>query len=219
MKKILLTAAVLLAATLPAKAEVFVWQDPTYDIEVTFPDNWMRQASLDDDLRLQILAPQGMDHAACRLYVTDDGRFKDAPASANMEVSNFIFDGEQIKREIYARPDTDMVKLASYTTNAKLGRAAAVAAEVDFQKYWAGSSYPMHAMVVASQYHGQHIVMSCETLASGWGRWDSVIKGIFKSVDMPSAWAIEPNGMYRRFQDDGGVILMLNRSKNAATIR
>lgn len=219
MKKILLSAALLIATVAPARAEVFVWQDPTYDISVSFPDNWVRQANLDDDLRLQILAPQGMDHAACRLYVTDDGLFRDAPAKANMEVSNFVFDQEQIKQEIYARPDTDMVRLASYMTNAKLGRAAAVAAEVDFQKRWAGSVYPMHAMVMASQYHGKHIVMSCETLASSWARWDQVMKGIFKSVDMPSAWAIEPNGMYRRFQDDGGVILMLNRAKNAATVR
>ena len=196
-----------------------MWTDPTYKISVSFPDNWVRQGNFDDDLRLQILAPQGQDHAACRLYVTNDGRFADAPPRANMEVSNFVFDAEQIKREVFARPDTNRVELVSHMTNAKLGRGAATAAEVNFDKNWNGSTYPMHALVLASQYHGKHIVMSCETLASAWGNWDAVMKGIFKSVDFPSAWTIEPNSAYRRFQDDGGVILMLNRSKNAATIR
>jgi hypothetical protein len=219
MKRLLLTAAVLFAAIAPARAEVFVWTDPAYDIKVSFPDNWVRQGNFDDDERLSILAPQGLDHAACRLYVSDDGRFADAPPSANMEVSNFVFDGSQIQREVFARPDTNNVRLASYMTNAKLGRGAAVAAEVDFDKRWNNNIYPMHALVLASQYHGEHIVMSCETLASAWLKWDSVMKGIFKSVDFPSAWTIEPNSVYRRFQDDGGVILMQNRKSNAATIR
>ena len=81
MKRLLLAALVLFVSP-PAHAEVFVWKDPSYGIKVTFPDNWMRQANLDDDLRLHILAPQGMDHAACRLYANHDGLFMDAPASA-----------------------------------------------------------------------------------------------------------------------------------------
>lgn len=202
-----------------ARAEIFVWKDPVYDIKVTYPDNWMRQAQLDDDLRLFILAPQGMDHAACRLYVKHDGRFMDAPAYGGQQVSGYVFNQDAIRRAVFERPDTDMVQLTGYTTAGSLGSGAAVMAEVNFQKRWAGEVYPMHALVFATQYHGDNILMSCETLASAWPRWEAVMKGVFKSVSFPSAFTPEPNGLYRRFQDDGQVILPLNRRADGITLR
>lgn len=220
MKKLaLLSAALLALVTSSAKAEIFVWKDPTYDIKVTYPDNWMRQAQLDDDMRLFILAPQGMDHAACRLYASHDGRFMDAPAYAGPEVSGVVFTAAQVQKEMVMRPDTSGVQVVGYSNAASLGNGAAVMADVNFVKEWAGAKYPMHALVVASQYHGDHVLMSCETLASAWTSWESTMKAIFHSVSFPAAFAPEPNGLYRRFQDDGGVILPLNRRKDGATIR
>lgn len=220
MKKLITLAAALLAF-IPAfaHAEVFVWQDPIYHTQVTFPDNWMRQAQLDDDERLQILAPQGADHAACRLYTYHDGRFMDAPAYAGTQVSSFVFDGNQIRQEFYNRPDATAVNVTSYNLNGSLGSSAAVMAMVDFQKTWVGKTWPMRAMIVASQYAGNHIFMSCETLASAWPKWEMLMRGIFQSITFEPAYATEPNGLYRRFQDDGGVILPLNRRNDAVTIR
>lgn len=219
MKHIFLSLMVLLACGTSARAEVFVWKDPQYDIKVTFPDNWMRQANLDDDLRLFILGPQGMDHAACRLYASHNGQFMDAPASAGQQVAAFVFDGNEIAREMYMRPDTSMVRLASYTPNGTLGRAAAAMAQVDFQKTWGGQQYPMRALVLATQYYGNHILMSCETLASAWPQWETTMKGIFKSVDFPSAFAAQPYGLYRNFLHDGQIYLPLNRRGDGITTR
>jgi hypothetical protein len=220
MKKLLWIITALLAfAPQCARAEIFVWQDPVYNMQVTFPDNWMRQAQLDDDLRLYILAPQGADHAACHLYVNHDGRFMDAPAYAGQQVSAYVFDGNEITSEFYNRPDTNNVSLASYSNGASLGSSAAVMAQANFQKSWNGGTVPMHAFVVASQYNGNHIFMTCEALAQAFPRWEALFRGIFKSVSFPPAFAIEPNGLYRRFQDDGGVILPLNRRNDAVTIR
>jgi hypothetical protein len=220
MKKLLFILAAC-AAFVPfaAKAQVFVWQDPLYQTQVTFPDNWMRQAQLDADMRLFILAPQGQDHAACRLYTSFDGRFRDAPASYGQQVSTFVFTGDQIARELYNRRDVNNVRVASYGNGASLGASAAVMAQADFQKDWLGGTVPMHALVLASQYNGKHIFMSCETLSSAWPRWEPLMRQIFKSVSFPGAYAVEPNGLYRRFQDDGGVILPLNRRNDAVTIR
>lgn len=219
MKKLAAALIALLAFAPAAHAEVFVWKDPQYDIKVSYPDNWMRQAQLDDDLRLFVLAGAGMDHAACRLYVKHDGRFMDMPASAGQEVSSYVFDASAIQHEIYERPDTNMVQVSTFTNGASLGSAAAVMAQADFQKTWAGAVYPMHAMVVAAQYNGKHIFMSCETLASAWRYWEPVMQGIFKSVSFPAAYTPTPNGLYRPFQDEGGVYLPLNRRKDGVTIR
>lgn len=210
---------VLLGFAFPAHARTFVWKDPVYNIKVTFPENWMRQANLDDDMRLNILAPQGSDHAACKLYVSHDGRYMDAYAADQQAISVFIFDQEAIKREIYQRPDTNMVGLASYSPGTLMGKIPAVTAEVDYQKAFAGSVYPMHAMVLASQYNGDRIVMSCEATASGWPRWQELMQNIIRSVDIPSAYAASPNGLYRRFQDDGQVYFTTPRNADGTPLR
>lgn len=219
MKKLAAAFIAFLAFAPAAHAEVFVWKDPQYNIKVTYPDNWMRQAQLDDDLRLFVLAGGGMDHAACRLYVKHDGRFMDMPAKSGQEISSYVFDASAIQHEIYERPDTNMVQVSSYTNGASLGSAAAVMAHVDFQKTWAGSIYPMRAQVLAAQYAGNHIFMSCEALANSWQQWEPVMQGIFKSVEFPAAFAPMPNGLYRPFHEEGGVYLPLNRRKDGVTVR
>lgn len=220
MKKLALLSALLISlVATSAKAEIFVWKDPQFDIKVTYPDNWMRQAQLDDDMRLFVLAPQGMDHAACRLYAAHDGLFMDAPAYAGQEVSGFVFSPAQVQKEMIMRPDTSAVQVVGYSNGASLGQGAAVMANVNFMKSWAGMQFPMRALVVASQYHGDHVLMSCETLANAWTKWEPTMQAIMKSVSWPSAFAPEPNGLYRRFQDDGGVILPLNRRADGATLR
>ena len=122
MKKLaLLSAALIALVATSAKAEIFVWKDPQFDIKVTYPDNWMRQAQLDDDLRLFVLAPQGMDHAACRLYASHDGRFMDAPAYAGQEVSGFVFSPAQVQKEMIMRPDTSAVQVVVWQGERRIG--------------------------------------------------------------------------------------------------
>jgi len=202
-----------------ARAEMFVWQDPQHDIQVTFPDNWMRQANLDDHVRLHVLAPQGADHAACRLTVETDGRFMDAPASAQIEVSSFVFTQRELQEAVYDRPDTTRVQVTGYREPASLGAGAAGYAEVSFYKYWQTRPYAMKAMVLGSQQRGRRLIMTCEALASGFDRWKPVMQGIMQSITFPSGFAIEANGLYRRFQDDGRVQLPLNRSSDGLSLR
>lgn len=225
MKKLILSMGLgllslsTLAQTAPAMAETFVWTDPTFKVEAAFPDNWMRQANLDEDLRLFILAPQGADHAACRLYIKQDRRLMDAPANAQAAVNQYIFPPEALQLEIFNRPDVNNVRIVNYQPNASLGKGAAVMATAEFTKTWAGQQFPMYAQIFASLYHGKNIVLSCETHAAGWGRWADIINGVVKSIDFPAAWTPTPNSAYRPFQDDGGVILPLNRKDNAQTVR
>lgn len=221
MKHILYSLAVCTACIMatPAMAEMFVWKDPASDVRVTFPDNWMRQTNIDDDLRLYVLAPGGSDHAGCRLSISTDGRFMDAPAYAQPEVSNFVFTPEELQRVVYARPDTMRVQVDGYRPTAGLGRGAAGYAEITFDKYWMGKPYAMKAMVLGSQFRGQRIIMSCESLVDGWARWQPVMQGIVQSVDFPSGFATEANGYYRRFQDDTRILLPVNRRTDGVSVR
>jgi hypothetical protein len=211
----LLIAVALLAFTPKANAEVFVWQDPVYKIRVTFPDNWMRQAQRDDDMRLSILGPQGADHAACRLYAVTNGLFADAPPEASQEVSAFVFNTDAVKREFLKRPDVSDVRVAEFVPTATLGHGAATLSYLDFQKSWAGGVYDMRAMMLASQYHGKRVIMSCEASAAAWAIWEPTLKSIFKSVDVPAAFTVWPNGYYRPFQNDGQVYFPVNKRGDA----
>lgn len=217
MKKILLAVLLVFAAAVPAQANVFVWKDPKYKFTVSFPDTWMRQAINDDDLRLNILAPQGNDHAACRVYASHDGLFNDAPASAkaNLEVSQFLFTDQALKMQLFGRPDVNMVQLDDKSEVAGLGRGSAVLAHAQYQKTYAGQIFPMRSIVLASQHYGDRIVMTCESLTSAYESWEPLFKGIIKSMDFPSAYSPNPNGLYRRFQDDGWVIFPKGHNEGA----
>jgi hypothetical protein len=211
----LLVVFALLAFIPKAEAEVFVWQDPVYKIRATFPDNWMRQAQRDDDMRLSILGPQGADHAACRLYAVTDGLFADAPPEANQDVSNFVFNTNSIKGELLKRGDVANVTVVEFTPVATLGHGAATLSYLDFQKSWAGGVYDMRAMMLASQYNGKRIIMSCEASAAAWAIWEPTLKSIIKSVDFPAAFTVWPNGHYRPFQNDGRVYFPVNKRGDA----
>ncbi|MCB1538980.1 MAG: hypothetical protein H6865_00730 [Rhodospirillales bacterium] len=217
---ILLSALTALTFILPARAaraQAYVWQDPVYGIKVTYPDDWMRQAQLDDNMRLFVLAPQGMDHASCRLYASHDGRFMDAPAYAQSAVSASVFNAARIRQEMYDRPDASAVRVLAMNPNNALGSGAAVLADISFVKNWAGGAYPMTARMMATQFHGTPIVMTCETLASAWGRWQPVMRNIFADVRFPPAFTPQPFGLYRPFTEDGMVYLPLNRRSDAYT--
>lgn len=223
MKKLILSLAgalALLPALAPktASAEVFVWQDPTYKMQVTFPDNWMRQASLQPNLRLHIVAQQGADHAACRLFVNEDGRYRETPPAMGLNVSGTVYNQAAFTQEFYNRADTTAVRVGNYGSTNAIGPAGAVMAQVSFSKNWMGMQVPMQAIAIASQYGGKRIFMTCEAMSQHYAKWESLFKGIFKSVSFPGAYSVQPNGQYRRFQDDGWVILPMNLRNDAVSI-
>lgn len=198
-KMIVLCAALLLLSAHAAHATVFVWKDPIYNVKVTFPDNWMRQANTDDDLRLFILGPQGSDHAACRLYVHPDGRFRDVPASELQSISNYVWSGNNVTTEYIKRFDTENVSLASFNAGGRLGYGAATYSEVSFSKRWMGGSVPMRALVAATQYAGNGILIGCEATTNGWGVWEPVFRNIIGSVSFPKFHAdVTPRPMMQQ---------------------
>lgn len=219
MKNLILTLAGVLALTPTlARAEVFVWQDPAYKMQVTFPDNWMRQGSFQPNLRLHVVAPQGADHAACRLFVNEDGRYRETPPAMGLNVSASVYNQAAFAQEFYNRNDTSNVYVSSYGITNAIGPAGAVMAQLDFNKSWMGTNVPMHAIAIAAQYDGKRIFMTCESMNRHFAKWEGLFRGIFQSVNFPGAYSIYPNGQYRRFQDDGGVILPMNPRNDAVSV-
>jgi hypothetical protein len=198
-------ALFLLVLTMPAKAEVFVWTDPQFDITMAFPDNWMRQTQTPDDLRLHILAPQGQDHASCRVFASDDGRFLYVPPSAQHKVSAFVQDTNAARSLIDSRLGYNDVRLVGYQNIGALGKGPATVAVAQYTKSWGGNTYPMQSIHFAGYMNGLETVFHCEALQQSFGRWHTIFMNMVKSFDFPAQYTSHRHSYYRDFMADGYV--------------
>src|SRR5690606_27236656 len=69
----ILTAG-MMAATLPAAADTFVWTDRDNGYTMSFPDSWTMQTPDDATTAFRIAGPLPEDRATCRMQVVHDGR-------------------------------------------------------------------------------------------------------------------------------------------------
>lgn len=211
-----LFALFLLVISTPVKAEVFVWQDPIHDITLTFPHDWMRQAKEGDDLRLHILAPQGRDLAACRVFANKDNRFLYVPPQGAVEVAAFVQDEKALKGVLANRLHYNNVQLTGYQDISTLGKGPATLALAQFEKTWNGRTYPMQAIVFGGYSRGLETIFECESTAAAWGYWQPLFMGMASSFDFPVRSAILKNGYYRDFMADGFVYFPVGNKQGIA---
>ncbi len=210
MKYLFALFIVLISA--PVKAEVFVWEDPKYDITLTFPHDWMRQAKEGEDLRLHILAPQGADHAACRIFAQNDNRFLYVPPRGGIEVASFVQDQRALQGVLANRLHYDNVQLIGYQNIAGLGKGPATIALAQFQKPWNGKNIAMQGVVFGGYSHGLETIFQCEAMAQSWGRWQPLFMSMASSFNFPVRAAALKNGYYRDFMADGFVYFPIGRN-------
>ena len=211
-----LLALFLIIITLPVKAEVFVWQDPKFDIKLTFPHDWMRQAKEGDDLRLHILAPQGQDQAACRVFASNDNRFLYVPPQGAVEVAAFVQDQKALQSVLANRLHYNNVRLIGYQNLAGLGKGPATIAIGQFNKTESGRTYPMQSIVFGGYSQGLETIFQCESTANAWGKWQPLFMSMASSFDYPVRNAIVKQGYYRDFMADGFVYFPVGNKQGVA---
>jgi len=200
-----LTAFFLIFIAMPVHASVFTWQDPKYDITLTFPQDWMRQAQEGEDMRLHILAPQGQDMAACRVLASDDNRFLYVPPEGAMQVAQFVQDQKALQGVLANRLRYNNVRLTGYQKIAGLGKGPATVAIGQFTKQWNGQTYSMQAIVFGGYMRGLETVFTCESTVQGWQKWYPVFMNMAASFDYPAKFSTHKHGQYRDFMADGFV--------------
>ncbi len=211
-----LFALFILLTAIPASAEVYVWEDPKYDITLTYPHTWMRQAQEGDDLRIHILAPQGTDHAACRIFANNDGRFLYVPPRGSVEVSQFVQDQDALRGILANRLHYSDVKLIGYQNIAGLGKGPATIAIGQFYKDWNGKKIGMQSIVFGGYVQGLETVFQCESMVDGWERWYPTFMAMASSFDFPVRTAALKNGYYRDFMADGYVYFPVGNRQGVA---
>lgn len=206
--KYILSIFLVLFSVAPVKADVFVWSDPKFDLTMSFPDDWMRQRQMADNMRLHVLAPQGADMAACRVFASDDGRFLYIPARGQMDVAQKLQDQKTLVSLIRDRLDNNKnVQLIGYQSIAGLGKGPATMALAQYTKTWNGKDYQMQSMQFGGYMNGLETVVHCESLAQAWGRWSPIFLNMVKSFDFPAQYGPKDTGHYRDFVADGFIYL------------
>jgi hypothetical protein len=214
--KYFLLLTFLLSLSSIARAEVYVWQDPKYDITLTFPHDWMRQAKEGDDLRLHILAPQGADHAACRVFANNDNRFLYVPPVGATEVTQTVQDEQALKGILANRLAYTDVNLIGYQNVGSLGKGPATVAIGQFQKDWNGNKIAMQSIVFGGYVQGLETIFQCESTSDGWARWHPLFMSMAESFDFPVRTAALKNGYYLDFMADGFVYFPVGNQQGIA---
>ncbi len=204
---------------LPVRAEVYQWQDPKFDITLTFPDDWMRQAKEGDDLRLHILAPQAQNQAACRIFANQDNRFLYVPAEGSVQVAQFVQDQQALQGILANRLHHHNVRLIGYQKLAGLGKGPATAAIAQFYKDVNGQKLAMQSIVFGGYSHGLEAIFQCETQVEAWQKWYPTFMSMAGSFDYPLRLATHKHGYYRDFMADGSVFFPVGSGNAQGVVR
>tara|TARA_B100001750_G_scaffold227652_1_gene221472 strand:- start:2038 stop:2688 length:651 start_codon:yes stop_codon:yes gene_type:complete len=206
----------LVMISIPAQAEVFAWKDPQYNIALTYPDDWMYQATEKSYARLHIVAPQGQDEAACRVIANNDNRFLYVPPQGQMQVSQFVQDEKSLQNLFEGYLQYANVRLVRYNDIAALGKGPASLAVAQYYKVTKDRQIPMQSLVFGGYVQGLETFFQCEAAANAWDKWQPVFMNMVKTFDLPPKTSPLPNGYYRDFMADGFVYFPAGRNKGVA---
>ena len=210
-------AFVLLFIAMPAKAEVFVWQDPKFDITLTYPDNWMYQGTdKASDARLHIVAPQGQDEAACRVMASNDNRFLYVPPQGAIDVARFVQDEKTLKGIFANHLNYNDVRLVKYVDLSSIGKGPATMAVAQYYKQVGGDQVPMQSIVFGGYVQGLETVFQCESEAYAWDKWQDLFMNMAATFDFPARTHPLKNGYYRDFIADGSVYFPIGDQQGVA---
>lgn len=198
-------------AALPAKAEVFLWKDPQFEIDFVYPDLWREQFNGNPDTRLHILAPQGRDFAACKIHAKEDKRYMMYPVRYTQRVNSIVFSADNLRQVLIEK---DNLSLLSRDDYAALGKADAVYAEFRHVARPGPAPIPMQGLLFATLYGDMHLVFECEAAARNWTYWQPIFLNMAKSVDFPIWQDIHPHGLYPyNFTEEGDILLSTDNAQ------
>lgn len=205
--------ALMLAFTVQksANAEVFVWKDDEFEIDLVYPDLWREQLNGNPDVRIEILAPQAQDLARCKVYAKEDKRYMMYPQKYNKRVNSIVFDMDGVRQHYIEKDTLSVIKRDDY---AGIGKADAVFAEVRFVDHSRPVAIPMQGIMFATLYGDLNFVFECEAVAKNFEYWRPVFMNMAKSIDFPLWQDVHPHGLYPyNITEEGDILLSTDNAK------
>jgi len=195
----------------PAKAEVFVWQDPEFNINFVYPDLWREQFNAHPDVKLHVMAPQGRDYAACKITAKQDKRFMMYPVRYTQRVNSIVFSADNLRQHYIEKEHLSLIRRED---SVALGKADAVYAEVRFVGKYGPRAIPMQSLAFATLYGDMYLVFECEAAAQNWPYWHPIFMNMAKSIDFPLWQDMNAHGFYPYdFMNEGDILLSTDNAK------
>jgi hypothetical protein len=194
----LAVAASFSVFSLPASADIFVWQDPEIKLSITYPDRWERVLSRQPDELFTVAAPGKNDHAICRLRTRSDHRFAIYPPHLSRNVQHLGVSYDFWESYV---GEYDNAVLHKVSDNVALGRGFGSYADASYFTA-TGPKMQKRGLMFASLYNNTLYVLDCSAEASAYHKWHDSFLSVAKSVDFRKEIHELPNGDYRTFWKD-----------------
>lgn len=193
-------------ASTAARADTFVWQDPSHGYTMSFPDSWTMQTQDQSNTELRIAGPIGEDLATCRMQVTQDGRLKIYPKRLMTQAVYETMGRDYWDREVgqFLNPN-----ITAFYAPASMGdKGDATAIHVSFRQMTGeDTSAHMHGIMIGSIYGDKRYVASCSSRAEMYDRYADLFMSILDSVKLDSRYHPFATGYYRNFLIDPKFVL------------
>tara|TARA_Y100001001_G_scaffold134448_1_gene135036 strand:+ start:1596 stop:2240 length:645 start_codon:yes stop_codon:yes gene_type:complete len=190
-----------------AQAETYRWIYPDFGIEMSFPDNWMRQHTSGTKNRLHIMEETGADYAQCKVSAERDGRFEIYPADYFDDIVKRELDGQFWTDYLVNRKNPKINYLAE---EGGLGRGYATYIDFTYQEDIKERPLPMRGLAYATIYHDMRVVVECVSVANRFEKWQPIFAGVVKTVDFDPKFHPHIYGDYRNVFRDYPVYIPQN---------
>ncbi len=183
LKFIVLTVT-LIAASAPAKADYFVWEDPDSGLTMSFPDTWARINNQEPDTVLTVKAPSLSDEAICRIRTRPDARYLIFPPRYSAAVQKDAYSTDFWKN--YLNGQYDDVQIHKVQDQSGLGRGFASFSLSSFITPGEVSSLKT-GIAFATLYYDTAYILECSALAGAFENWLGLFQSIAGSMDFRKA--------------------------------
>lgn len=196
MKRFLGTLmAVAVIGVMPARADTFVYNDPSFGFGISFPDSWTLQTKDVPTTRIRIAAPVGEDLATCRVKATADGRLNIYPKrhmdeAVVMTLDQTFWDG-QVNQY-------DAARIIEYRAPAALGQGDATAIRAAYTL----NGFSMSSIMLGTIYDGTRYVMECAARAEIFNTYAPLFGSVIDSFQLDQRYHPFKHGYYRDFLSD-----------------
>lgn len=195
--KTVLSVSILLSAAigLPAKAEVFSWEDADTHMSFTYPDRWYVFNNQAPDDIYTVVAPGDNDFAQCRLRVREDKRFAIYPDHLAEPVARINY-GRSFWEDYLGEYDAAEIHVVRDSTG--MGRGFGSSAEASYTTAL-GPKMDRRALMYVSLYNNKAYIVECSAQAQNYPKWHRSFMSVIKSVDFRPISNQAKNGYYRNF--------------------
>lgn len=195
--------AILLATTVPAKADYFVWADQKSGVKLSYPDTWKPLNNQQPDDVFTVGVMSGPDRAQCRIRVNKDERYKIFPSQYNGDIQKISY-SQPFWTEYNANYDN--VTIHTFREVTGLGKGFGSMELISYANAPDEAPDYRTGVLFVSFYDDRAYIAECSSASQSYSKYHDEFLDFIKSVDFDKTVHELTIGNYRNFLKDWGEI-------------